>query len=89
MLDAKQLLGEAKKITGLSFLGNPLFEEGFNKLVYSINNEADLNDIGIQAQHHRLIGVLSNMLRIEDTVINHPEILNEKIVAPIVIVGLP
>ena len=49
MLDANQLLGEAKKITGLSFLGNPLFEEGFNKLVYSINNEADLNDIGIQA----------------------------------------
>ena len=89
MLDANQLLGEAKKITGLSFLGNPLFEEGFNKLVYSINNEADLNDIGIQAQHHRLIGVLSNMLRIEDAVINHPEILNEQIVAPIVIVGLP
>ena len=74
MLDAKQLLGEAKKITGLNFLGNPLFEEGFNKLVDSINNEADLNEIGIQAQHHRLIGVLSNMLRIEDAVINHPEI---------------
>ncbi|MDA9916889.1 sulfotransferase [Gammaproteobacteria bacterium] len=89
MLDAVQLLGEAKKITGLNFLGNPLFEEGFNKLVDSINNEADLNEIGIQAQHHRLIGVLSNMLRIEDAVINHPEILNEQIVAPIVIVGLP
>ena len=89
MLDAKQLLGEAKKITGLNFLGNPLFEEGFNKLVDSINNEADLNEIGIQAQHHRLIGVLSNMLRIEDAVINHPEILNEQIVGPIVIVGLP
>ena len=89
MLDAIQLLEEAKKITGLRFIGNPLFEEGFNKLVYSINNEADLNDIGIQAQHHRLIGVLSNMLRIEDAVINHPEILNEQIVAPIVIVGLP
>lgn len=89
MLDAVQLLGEAKKITGLNFLGNPLFEEGFNKLVDSINNEADLNEIGIQAQHHRLIGVLSNILRIEDAVINHPEILNEQIVAPIVIVGLP
>ena len=89
MLDAVQLLGEAKKITGLNFLGNPLFEEGFNKLVDSINNEADLNEIGIQAQHHRLIGVLSNMLRIEDAVINHPEILNEQIVGPIVIVGLP
>ncbi|MDG1184843.1 MAG: hypothetical protein P8N39_04560, partial [SAR86 cluster bacterium] len=63
MLDAKQLLGEAKKITGLSFLGNPLFEQGFNKLVHSINNEADLNDVGIQAQQHRLIGILSNMLR--------------------------
>ena len=89
MLDANKILDEAQKITGLSFLGNPLFAEGFNQLIYSINLEADLNEIGIQAQHHRLIGVLSNMLRIEDAIIKNPEILDEQIIAPIVIVGLP
>lgn len=89
MLDANAILKEAKKITDLDTLGNPLFEEGFNKLVDSINTEADLNDIGIQAQQFRLIGVLSNMLRIEDAIQKNPEILDEKIVAPIVIVGLP
>ena len=89
MLDANAILKEAKKITDLDTLGNPLFEEGFNKLVDSINTEADLNDIGIQAQQFRLIGVLSNMLRIEDAIQKNPDILDEKIVAPIVIVGLP
>ena len=51
--------------------------------------EADLNDIGIEAQQHRLIGILANLLRIEDACIQHPEILNEEIKSPVVIVGLP
>ena len=51
--------------------------------------EADLNDIGIEAQQHRLVGILANLLRIEDACIQHPEILNEEIKSPVVIVGLP
>ena len=54
MLDANKILDEAQKITGLSYLGNPLFAEGFNQLIYSINHEADLNEIGIQAQHQQI-----------------------------------
>ena len=89
MLNSAKIIDEAKKQTNLDYFGNPLFMEGFESLVQSINEEAHLNDIGMKAQEHRLIGVLSNLLRIEDAFVQNPEILNEEIHSPIVIVGLP
>ena len=89
MLNSAKIIDEAKKQTNLDYFGNPLFMEGFESLVQSINEEAHLNDIGMKAQEHRLIGVLSNLLRIEDAFAQNPEILNEEIHSPIVIVGLP
>ena len=89
MLDSKQIINAAKNQTNLEYFGNPLFLEGFECLVQSINEEADLNDIGMEAQQHRLIGILVNLLRIENACIQHPEILTEEIKSPVVIVGLP
>ena len=89
MIDSKQIINAAKNQTDLEYFGNSLFLEGFECLVQSINEEADLNDIGIEAQQHRLIGILANLLRIEEASIQYPEILNEEIKSPIVIVGLP
>ena len=89
MLDSKQIIDAAKNQTNLEYFGNPLFLEGFECLVHSINQEADLNDVGMEAQQHRLIGILANMLRIEDACVKYPEILNEEIKSPVVIVGLP
>jgi hypothetical protein len=77
MLNSKQIIDAAKNQTNLEYFGNPLFLEGFECLVQSINQEADLNDIGMEAQQQRLIGILANLLRIEDTCMHHPEILNE------------
>jgi len=89
MIDSKQIINAAKNQTNLEYFGNSLFLEGFKCLVQSINEEADLNDIGMEAQQHRLIGILANLLRIEDACMQHPEILNEEIKSPVVIVGLP
>ncbi|EKO37225.1 sulfotransferase domain protein [SAR86 cluster bacterium SAR86E] len=89
MLDSKQIINAAKNQTNLEYFGNPLFLEGFECLVQSINEEADLNYIGMEAQQHRLIGILANLLRIENACIQHPEILTEEIKSPVVIVGLP
>jgi hypothetical protein len=66
MLDTKKIIEAAKNQTNLDYFGNPLFLEGFECLIQSINLEADLNDIGIEAQKGRLIGILSNLLRIEE-----------------------
>ena len=50
MLDSKQIIDAAKNQTNLEYFGNPLFLEGFECLVHSINQEADLNDVGMEAQ---------------------------------------
>jgi len=88
-INANEILDQAKSETGLSDLGEPLFFEGLNKLIDSINNEASLNEIGIQAQPIRIQGLLSNRLRFEEDLKKFPEILDQEIIAPIVIVGLP
>ena len=88
-LNPKVLIENAKKISGLDDFGDELFLEGFEQLVTSINLEASLNEIGYQAQEHRIIGLLTNLLRTVEALKQHPEILNETIKSPIVIVGLP
>ena len=88
-INANEIIDQAKSETGLSDLGEPLFSEGLNRLIDSINNEANLNEIGIQAQPIRIQGLLSNRLRFEEDLKNFPEILDQQIIAPIVIVGLP
>ena len=88
-INANEILDHAKSETGLSDLGEPLFLEGLNRLIDSINNEANLNEIGIQAQPIRIQGLLSNRLRFEEDLKKFPEILEQEIIAPIVIVGLP
>ena len=88
-INANKIIDQAKSETGLSDLGEPLFLEGLNRLIDSINNEANLNEIGIQAQPIRIQGLLSNRLRFEEDLKKFPEILDQQIIAPIVIVGLP
>jgi len=88
-INANEILDQAKSETGLSYLGEPLFFEGLKRLIDSINNEANLNEIGIQAQPIRIQGLLSNRLRFEEDLKKFPEILDQEIIAPIVIVGLP
>ena len=61
MLDSLEIINEAKNQTGLSHFGNPLFLEGFEVLIKSINQEADLNEIGLGAQQQRLTGILINL----------------------------
>ena len=88
-INANEIIDQAKSETDLSDLGEPLFLEGLNRLIDSINNEANLNEIGIQAQPIRIQGLLSNRLRFEEDLKKFPEILEQQIISPIVIVGLP
>ena len=50
MLNSSTIKNEAIEQTNLENFGNPLFLEGFERLVQSINHEADLNDVGLNAQ---------------------------------------
>ena len=86
---AGALMAEASQSVGAADFGNPQFTHGLEALVESIDREANLTDAGIEAQRQRILGLLANRLRVEQALAEHPEIRDEPIHAPIVIVGLP
>ena len=88
-LDEGSILAEARARAGLSDFGDESFREPLRRTLHAFETEAGLNEAGRIAQRERTIGLLVNRLRVEDWLRRHPEILDEKIHAPIVIAGLP
>ena len=74
---------------GLKNFGAPRYREALERLCTSLNTEANLSDFGHGLLHGKLIELLVNRLRIEDWFSRFPEIENEVIAPPLVIVGLP
>ena len=89
MLDAEQLIAAAREETGLDDFGGVSWREGLDRLVASLNEEADLTVGGEQILSLRVGMLLANRLRIVDTITEHPEIGDEEIAGPLVIIGLP
>jgi hypothetical protein len=83
------LLREAVEKTGLSDFGEPSFREGLDVFCRALENEAQLSDFGRGLLHQKVIELLTNRLGIEEWYRRHPEIEDENIGAPLVIVGLP
>jgi hypothetical protein len=86
--DAKTLREEAQRRAGASDFGDPAYAEPLRRLLAALEREADLNAAGRLGQQERIVGLLVNRLRTEECLRRHPEILDEQIQAPIVIVGL-
>ena len=83
------LMAAATAETGLDRFGPDDFVERLDVLCRSLRHEAGLNDAGLLAQSLLLTGLLRNRLLVEDLIARHPEILEEAIVSPIIICGLP
>jgi len=88
-LNAQALMDQASQITGLTNFGDASFREGLDRLVASINKEANPTVIGEQAIPQHIIGKLVNRLQVEECYRAHPEIENEQIQHPLFITGLP
>ncbi|MES1263362.1 MAG: sulfotransferase, partial [Peristeroidobacter soli] len=90
LFDVEQLLTDASTATGeLSDFGDPSFRPGLEKLCTALAGEARLSDAGAPIMRQKILGQLMNRLRVEDYFRQHPEISQEKVAAPLVIVGLP
>jgi hypothetical protein len=88
-LDEASILAEARAKAGLDDFGDESFREPMGVLLAALDREAGLLDFGRAAQRSRTVDLLVNRLRAEEEIRRHPEILDEEIGAPIVIVGLP
>lgn len=86
---AEHLLAAACEATGLSDFGDDGFREALDRLCRSAEDELDLSPVGRRNLYGQILDHLTQRLRFEDLWKRHPEILEESIDAPIVIVGLP
>ena len=82
-------MAEAEAETDLHDFGPSDFEHRLDVLCRAMREEGGFNAAGIFQQHALILGLLRNRLLVEDVVARHPEILDERITAPIVICGLP
>jgi hypothetical protein len=88
-LDEESLLQHACRTTGLDDFGDELWREPFRTLLKSLEEEAQLTLMGRLMARSDIILWLSTRLKVTDTLKTYPQILEEDITAPMVIVGLP
>ncbi|HET8882445.1 MAG TPA: sulfotransferase [Solimonas sp.] len=85
-----EMLAEARAANdGLRDFGEPDPRPGLEKLCASLEADAKLSDTGRYLLRQKIVTQLGNRLRIEDYFAKHPQIADEQIAAPIVIVGVP
>lgn len=87
--DVDGLLADARRATGLSDFGAEDFLEPLTVAARSLDREARLSPGGRAGQRAGIVGHLTQRLLLEEWIRRHPEILEERIEAPVVIVGLP
>lgn len=83
------LMAQAKAETGLSDFGDTWFLAPLGALVTSLNEEAELSEMGRFIQGGNLLKYLSERLRFIQLLKDHPEIADEKVEVLAEIVGLP
>jgi hypothetical protein len=86
--DEAALLEEACAQTGLDDYGEDAFREPLGKLLASLREEAPLNELGRTIMRARILESLETRLKTQAWITRHPEILDEELGAPIVIIGL-
>jgi Sulfotransferase family len=89
LFDPAAVIAAARAVDGLDDFGDDSHEEPLRRLLWSLEHEADLNAIGRQVMHQRVVDILATRLRVQEWLRRYPEIRQEVIEAPLVIVGLP
>ena len=84
-----RLVATAIEETGFDDFGEASWQEGLDVLLDALAAEARLNEVGVVVSEGGVVTDLSNRLRIEAWRAEHPEVAEERIERPIIIVGQP
>ncbi len=87
-IEPDKLIETACEQTGLRDFGGDSFREGLRVFCESVSSEAQLNDFGAMALPGAMLGALGNRLKIVDWVKRHPEVSQERIEAPLIVIGM-
>jgi hypothetical protein len=83
-----EVVSKAVAETGLDHLGDPNWRDGLEVLLDAVRREAQLNDVGRMILRAWIHERLVNRLRVTAWVADHPEVHDESVGAPIVVVGM-
>jgi hypothetical protein len=86
-LHPQELIETAMRDTGLSDFGDDDWREPLEMLCRSLEEDGDLTLWGRIRSRSEILLLLENRLQIEQTYKEHPEIDNEEIVKPLLIIG--
>jgi hypothetical protein len=87
-IEKADLIRSARKETGLHDLGSDFWDEPLERLIYSINAEANLHPIGRFITKKRLVNLLTTRLQAEWWFKKDPDILKQELYPVLMIVGL-
>lgn len=83
------VIARAQAVDGLTDFGDDNWREPLRRLLWSLEHEAQLNEIGRAVMQQRMVDILATRLRVQAWLTRFPEIREEQVEAPLVIVGLP
>lgn len=86
-LDPDALLDAARAATGLDDFGDDGWREPFGIFVQALEEEADLHLLGRIQARNDIVRTLTNRLQVHAALGTHPEILDEPIGSPVLVVG--
>ncbi len=89
LLESAALMAEASAQTGLSDFRDEAFREPLERFLESARYESKMGGSGVATLAQDVVRLLSNRLLLQKDLIDHPEIADEDVSDPIVIVGNP
>ena len=87
--EEEALLQEAVARTGLSDFGDEGFRSRLRVWLEAIREDDNASPVGRIGVRNDIVRYLVARLRVEDVIKRHPEILDEEIREPIIVIGLP
>jgi len=88
-LQPEKLLQTASKQTGLTDFGSDYFRQPLARLCASLEQDAHLSGLGRMIARQDILRLLRNRLMLEECFRRNPEIGEQRIVAPVFILGMP
>jgi hypothetical protein len=88
-LSADRILARARRRTGLSDFGELDVREPLGRLVEALERENRLTPLGRVLIHYGLSQLAEARLVVQESLRRHPDMLRERVVRPVFILGLP
>src|SRR3984885_12617953 len=84
-----ELVTRACERAGLEDLGDDSWQEGLQLLINSCESAPGVNPGGREFVYSQFVDAMWNRLRVIDYITQHPEVADEKVDRPLVVLGLP